>query len=168
MITRAILRFTLLGCLALASLVLPANATETLAGTALELSPVAAPKTAAGQLPDPQVWTTWGASRYALAEDGGSIWIGTTGSAVRWNIAQHSYRRYTAVDGLPHTAVLAVAVDAAGNRWFGGDGGLSRLDPGEGWTHFTAANSGLNADYVDAHRRGWQRHPVSEPRSAWR
>ena len=65
-------------------------------------------------------------------------------------VAQHSYRRYTAVDGLPHTAVLAIAVDAAGNRWFGGDGGLSRLDPGEGWTHFTAANSGLNAYYVDA------------------
>ncbi len=54
------------------------------------------------------------------------------------------------MDGLPHTAVLAVAVDAAGNRWFGGDGGLSRLDPGEHWTHFTAANSGLYANTVDA------------------
>ena len=150
MITRVILRFTLLGCLVLVSLVLPVNAAGTLAGTTLELPPVAAPKTAAGQLPDPQVWTTWGASQYALAEDGESIWIGATGGAVRWNRVLRSYRRYTAVDGLPHTAVLAVAVDAAGNRWFGGDGGLSRLDPGEDWTHFTAANSGLYADYVDA------------------
>ncbi len=150
MITRVNLRFALLGCLILASLALPVNTAGTLAGTILELPPVAAPKTAAGQLPDPQVWTTWGASQYALAEDGESIWIGATGGAVRWNRALRSYRRYTAVDGLPHTAVLAVAVDAAGNRWFGGDGGLSRLDPGEDWTHFAAANSGLYADYVDA------------------
>ena len=85
MITRVILRFTLLGCLVLVSLVLPANAAGTLAGTALELPLVAAPKTAAGQLPDPQVWTTWGANQYALAEDGESIWIGATGGAVRWN-----------------------------------------------------------------------------------
>ena len=150
MIARVILRFTLLVCLVLVSLVLPVNAAGTLAGTTLELPPVAAPKAAAGQLPDPQVWTTWGASHYALAEDGESLWIGATGGAVRWNRVLRSYRRYTAVDGLPHTAVLAIAVDAAGNRWFGGDAGLSRLDPGEVWTHFTAANSGLYADYVDA------------------
>ena len=54
------------------------------------------------------------------------------------------------MDGLPHTVVLAVAVDGAGNRWFGGDGGLSRLDAEQHWTHFRAANSGLYSDLVDA------------------
>jgi streptogramin lyase len=94
-------------------------------------------------------WTTWGANQYALADDGAYIWIGATGGVVRWDKQQHSYRRYSAVDGLPHTAVLAVAVDAAGNRWFGGDRGLSRLDAEEGWTHFRAADSGLYSDRID-------------------
>lgn len=94
-------------------------------------------------------WTTWGATQYALADDGASIWIAANGSLVRWNKQQRTYRRYSAIDGLPHTRVLAVAVDAAGNRWFGGNAGLSRLDPDENWTHFDSSNSPLSRDYVD-------------------
>lgn len=96
------------------------------------------------------IWTTWGADQYALADDGPALWIGTTGGVVRWDKQTETYRRYTAVEGLPHTAVLAIAVDAAGNRWFGGDGGLSRLDANQRWTHFSTANSGLHANTVDA------------------
>ena len=100
--------------------------------------------------PSTPLWTTWGADQYALADDGPSLWIGATGSVVRWNKQNHTYRRYTAVDRLPHTKVLAIAVDSAGNRWFGGDGGLSRLDASEQWTHFTTANSALHSNMVDA------------------
>jgi len=100
--------------------------------------------------PGAPLWTTWGAANYALADDGDSIWIGGTGSVVRWDKAQGSYRRYSAVDGLPHTKVLAVAVDSAGNRWFGGDRGLSQLDAGENWTHLGSDNSGLYSDQVEA------------------
>jgi hypothetical protein len=94
-------------------------------------------------------WTTWGANQYALADDGAFIWIGGTGGIVRWDKQQRTYQRYSAVDGLPHTAVLAVAVDGVGNRWFGGDRGLSRLDAEEHWTHFRAADSGLYSDRID-------------------
>lgn len=96
------------------------------------------------------LWTTWGAVQYTLADDGSSLWIGATGGVVRWDKQTSTYRRYTAVDGLPHTQVLAIAVDATGNRWFGGDGGLSRLDTHDQWTHFTTANSGLHTNNVDA------------------
>ena len=65
MTSRVIPRLILLGCLVLASLVLPAHTVETLAVTPLALPLVAALKTAADQLPDSQVWTTWGASQYA-------------------------------------------------------------------------------------------------------
>ncbi|MCE7988128.1 MAG: hypothetical protein DYG89_43775 [Caldilinea sp. CFX5] len=95
-------------------------------------------------------WTTWGAQLYDLADDGNQLWIGATGGIIRWDKNAHNYQRYTAVDGLPHTAVVAVAVDSAGNRWFGGDGGLTRLDAGGQWHHFTAANSGLYTNTVDA------------------
>lgn len=119
----------------------------TLAATgAAEPSPIATtPPTEATPF-----WTTWGAQLYDLADDGPRLWIGATGGVIRWEKSSQSYRRYTAVDGLPHTAVWTVAVDGAGNHWFGGDGGLSRLDPQEQWTHFTAANSGLYTNTVNA------------------
>jgi len=95
-------------------------------------------------------WTTWGADQYALADDGASLWIGVTGGVVRWDKQSHTYQRFTAVDHLPHTKVLAIVLDGAGNRWFGGDGGLSRLDTNDQWTHFMMTNSGLHANLVDA------------------
>lgn len=94
-------------------------------------------------------WTTWGAEQYAVADDGDDFWIGASGGIVRWHKPSQTYQRYSGVDGLPHRHVYAVAVDGAGNRWFGGDGGLSRLDTNEVWTHFTPANSGLQRLLVD-------------------
>jgi hypothetical protein len=93
-------------------------------------------------------WTVWGASHFALADDGASIWIGAVGGVVQWDKATGTYRRYTNLDGLPQREVRSIAVDGAGNRWFGGTGGLSRLDPAGNWTHLTAANSGLWSDEI--------------------
>lgn len=124
----------------------PTPQTALAATVAAEPTPVA---TAPPALATP-FWTTWGAQLYDLANDGSRLWIGATGGLIRWEKNTQSYRRYTAVDGLPHTVVWTVAVDGAGNRWFGGDGGLSRLDMQEQWTHFTAANSGLYSNTVDA------------------
>ncbi len=95
------------------------------------------------------LWNVWGADQYALADDGASIWIGAVGGVVQWDKQTGTYRRYTRLDGLPHTQVLAIAVDASGNRWFGGDGGLSRLDAAGNLTHFQSTNSGLHSNYVD-------------------
>lgn len=61
-----------------------------------------------------------------------------------------SSRAATGVDGLLRTKVLAIAVDAAGTRWFGGGGGISRLAANEEWSHFTTANSGLHQNTVAA------------------
>jgi ligand-binding sensor domain-containing protein len=95
------------------------------------------------------IWTKWGADHYAMADDGDSIWIGTASGLIRWNKFDSSYTRYSTADGLPHRDVLAVAVDGQGNRWFGGDGWLSRLDPAEKWTLFDLAGIGLPASPVD-------------------
>jgi hypothetical protein len=101
------------------------------------VSPVMADEAAPASEPAAETpqWTVWGAAQYALADDGAAIWIGGTGSILRWDKEHKTYRRYTAADGLPHIRVLTVAVDAEGNRWFGGDRGLSRLDAAENWTH---------------------------------
>ena len=98
---------------------------------------------------DDWVWTDWRPGQYALADDGESIWVGTAMGLLRWDKAASSYERITRFEGFPQNQVYAVIVDAAGNRWFGGDGGLSRLDNQNRWTHFTTANSGLHSDFVD-------------------
>ncbi|MCB0065224.1 MAG: hypothetical protein KDE19_24035, partial [Caldilineaceae bacterium] len=107
--------------------------------------------------------TQWHPDEYALADDGEAIWIGAAGGVIRWDKATKSHRRYTTLDGLPHQQVYAVAVDSDGNRWFGGDGGLSRLDNNGQWSHFTTANSALYTDFVDsiatdAHDTLWLSH----------
>lgn len=94
-------------------------------------------------------WTVWNPTQYALADDGEAIWIGATGSVVRFDKAARTYQRFTTLDGLPHTKVLAVAVDSQGNRWFGGDGGLTVLWANGRWQQFDITNSGLHHDLVD-------------------
>lgn len=101
------------------------------------------------ELPSEWVWTNWGAAQYTLADDGQSIWIGGTGSVLEWEKESGSSRRYGPTAGLRHARVLAVAVDSAGNRWFGGDGGLSHLSPEGDWTHYTVENSALPTNLVD-------------------
>ncbi len=101
-----------------------------------------------GAFDQDHIWSRWSADQYALIQDGDDLWIGSGSGVLRWNTVTNTQRRYTTVDGLPSYRIFAVAVDGMGNRWFGGDGGLSRLDAAEQWTHFTAANSGLHTSNV--------------------
>ncbi len=97
---------------------------------------------------DDYLWTRWDAEQYVLVQEGDDLWIGTGGGVLRWHIPTQTPTRYTVVDGLPSHRIFAVAIDPAGSRWFGGDGGLSRLDAAGVWTHFTTANSGLHDNSV--------------------
>jgi len=103
----------------------------------------------AAQVPVEYIWTRWRVGQYALADDGQSIWIGTAMGLLRWDKTAGRYERVSYFEGFPQVTVYAAAVDASGNRWFGGDGGLSRLDPGGRWTHYTPDNSGLHAGTID-------------------
>lgn len=118
---------------------------------ALLSSPADSRETRQDDLPpiDEMTWTNWGASQFAMADDGESIWIGGAGSVLEWHKETGFTQRYGSDVGLLHRKVLAVAVDGAGNRWFGGDAGLSRLAPDGVWTHYTSYNSELPIDLVD-------------------
>jgi hypothetical protein len=94
------------------------------------------------------IWTSWDAAHYALIDDGESLWIGTGNGLVKYNKASGSRLRTSSLDGLPHYQVFCGAVDQDGNRWFGGDGGLSKLNAAGEWTHFNPANSQLQSDFV--------------------
>ena len=93
-------------------------------------------------------WTSWGSNVYALADDGASIWVGGVGSAIRYDKADQTYKRYVPKQVKTHQHIYAVAVDPKGNRWFGGDAGLSSLDATEEWQHFNPENSGIHEQMV--------------------
>lgn len=124
-------------------------------------------------LPERSLWMNWHANQFALADDGESIWIGASGSVLQWNKATGATRRYGPIDGLFHQQVLAAAVDGTGNRWFGGDAGLSRLGADGKWTHYTAENGDLPVNLVDAIAVGaddtlWLSHGLPDGRvSQW-
>jgi len=53
----------------------------------------------------------------------------------------------TSNSGLAHNSVLAIAIDASGNKWFGTAGGVSKFD-NTNWTTYNTSNSGLAYDLV--------------------
>lgn len=142
---------------------------------ALLLLPTHLRATQENELPPPEhsLWMNWHADQFALTDDGESIWIGASGSVLQWNKATGATRRYGPIDGLFHRQVLAAAVDGAGNRWFGGDAGLSRLGADGKWTHYTAENGDLPVNLVDAIAVGaddtlWLSHGLPDGRvSQW-
>jgi len=117
---------------------------------ALSASAAQAGEPNVAETPQPQemIWTSWSAGSYALLEDGNVLWIGTGSGLLRWDKSAHDYVRFSTADGLPHHKIFAAAIDGAGNRWFGGDGGLSKLDSAEHWTHYNVLNSGLLSNSI--------------------
>lgn len=83
-----------------------------------------------------------------LAAEGDDVWAATCGGVVRWSRTDGSYIKYTTADGLAHSNVQAIAIDAAGQKWFGTSGGLSKFD-GQSWITYTTAD-GLAHDEVQA------------------
>ncbi len=60
-----------------------------------------------------------------------------------------SWRRYTTGDGLLSNKVNAIMVDRAGNKWFGTDAGVSKLNADGTWVNYTVKD-GLADDRVNA------------------
>ena len=92
-----------------------------------EGTPAAHPALGAAQSGD--VWRgyTNGTRVRDVAVEGNTLWAATEGGVVRWDMASGNYVQYTTADGLAGNDVLAVAVDAAGHKWFGTNGGVSEF-----------------------------------------
>lgn len=81
---------------------------------------------------------------------GSYVWCATTGSLVRWNKADGTYRQFTEKDGLADIHVYRIEKDAQGNLWLGGTTkGIQRFD-GATFTTYNTANSGLVSNAVSA------------------
>ncbi|MBT6146943.1 MAG: hypothetical protein HOH74_16030, partial [Gemmatimonadetes bacterium] len=63
---------------------------------------------------------------------GGEVWCATGGGVLRYDPETAEYGRLTRLQGLAGNRVLSIAVDGAGDLWFGTEGmGLSRLRQGQ-------------------------------------
>jgi len=74
----------------------------------------------------------------SLLSTGTVLWAGSTGGAVRWDLASGSYSKFLAPGGLPDNDVVALAVDTHGAVWAGSgswSGGLAGYKNGA-WTAF--------------------------------
>jgi hypothetical protein len=96
------------------------------------------------------IWTHWNADHYALVEDGETLWIGSGSGLIAWHKGDGTHTRISTVEGLPHRQVYSGAVDTEGNRWFGGDAGLSKLSSGGDWTIYNTVNSGIFSNHVES------------------
>jgi len=108
----------------------------------------------AGSLPGGWMAIANGDYVLALAREGEFVWAGTyAGGAIRWDPATGAYTQYLRPQhGIAGNIVYDIAIDAAGNRWFATNRGLSRLAPDGSWSTFTTANTGggLPSDHVTA------------------
>ena len=77
------------------------------------------------------------------------VWSATTGSLVRWNKADGSYKQFTEADGLASYYCSCIDKDAQGNIWIGTLKGVQRFD-GSAFTTYNTSNSGLAGDTVKA------------------
>lgn len=75
-----------------------------------------------------------------IAIDGDYVWAATGGGVVRWDRAGGSYVKYTTADGLLDNVVYCVAVDQAGQKWFGTSYGVSYYDDTL-WHSYTEATT---------------------------
>jgi ligand-binding sensor domain-containing protein len=76
----------------------------------------------------------------ALAVEGDYVWAATAGDGIiRWHRTNGTFVKYNTTDGLVHNKVRAIAIDQAGHKWFGTEGGVSKFD-GQTWTNYTTAH----------------------------
>ena len=83
----------------------------------------------------------------ALASRGHLLWAGTGGGALRWDLREGSYTKYTPADGLVDPHVNDIAVDNQGRAWVGHDRGLSVCDE-TACTTYDKHNSGIPGGMV--------------------
>ncbi len=127
-------------------------------------SELASPARAANaHLAQPGTWETYTtanglASNFVLsiAVDGQNVWFGTNSGVSVFD--GETWTSYGTSDGLVNNIVKAIAIDLEGSKWFGTEGGVSKLDDGgtphnkgdDTWTTYTASPGGLVFNKISA------------------
>ncbi|MBV9612368.1 MAG: hypothetical protein JO091_07840, partial [Acidobacteriaceae bacterium] len=87
-------------------------------------------------------------STLSLCEDGhGVLWIGTDGAGLK-SLYRGKFKTYSTADGLPRSAVFAIAADGEDQLWLGTHAGLANFKAGRFQTY--TKKNGLPSEYVKA------------------
>jgi ligand-binding sensor domain-containing protein len=78
--------------------------------------------------------------------DGNYLWAATNGGAIKWDIDNETYEKFTTLNGLINNVVTSITKDGNSNIWFGTESGVCVFN-GSTWTTFTTLN-GLSFNYV--------------------
>ena len=124
---------------------------------ALSSKPASSAQPPSVHLAQPGTWETYTtadglASNYvrSIAVEGDNIWFGTNNGVSVFD--GETWTTYDTSDGLVNKIVNAIAIDQEGNKWFGTQGGVSKLDDGgtphnkddDTWTNYSTLPGGLS------------------------
>ncbi|MFH1051822.1 MAG: two-component regulator propeller domain-containing protein [bacterium] len=86
---------------------------------------------------------------YAVAFEGNTIWVGTTGGLVEIDTLNHTTNYYNKYNSpLTQNFITTIAIDSLGSKFFGNSwGGLVKLS-GKKWEIFNEENSGMPSNWV--------------------
>ncbi len=102
---------------------------------------------AAGQT-NPWVSYQANTSVYDVAEENGTLWLGTDGGVVHYNPAAGSREYFKKTNsGLVHDNVETVYIDSQSNKWFCTFYGVSKFD-GVDWVTYNKDSMGVERDWV--------------------
>lgn len=85
---------------------------------------------------------------YSILMEGDTIWSGTTGGVVRWNIPDRTYRVFTTLDGLGSNNIHKLLKDYTGKIWALTDYGVSYYK-NDVWTTLTSDDGLLSSSVED-------------------
>lgn len=78
----------------------------------------------------------------SIAVENNTLWVGTTGGLLKWNLTNSTYEKFIVSDGLVSNYVTSITIDSNNVKWIGTFGGISKFD-GINWTNYNSSNSGL-------------------------
>jgi len=108
-----------------------------------------------------QNWTTFTNHKDVkdIVKVGNTLWVGTSGGLLKWDLESETHEKYTTSDGLISNQISQVAIDDLGNAWITTTRGISVLHTNGEITNYTTADGLLYNDIssvvIDSEGNKW-------------
>lgn len=108
-----------------------------------------------------QTWTTFTNHKDVrdIVKDQNTLWVGTTGGLLKWNLANETHVKYTTSEGLISNNIRQIAIDENGAVWMATSRGISVLNTAGDFTNYTTEDGLLYNDIssviIDSEGNKW-------------